>query len=196
MRSKPTFIIIFMTVLSLALSACASSTTVPTNTPTTPSNTPVAPTNTAALPSTGYGNGYGTAAPAATATETPTANQQVQTTMPTQAPTSTSENAMVTPSNSQVNKVQVTETEFKIDMPKSLPAGQTEFEIKNQGTVQHSFEIENEAQGFQAELEHNLNPGETATLTVNLQPGTYHVYCPVDGHEDLGMSLDITVTGG
>jgi len=111
---------------------------------------------------------------------------------PTEAPTATSESAMATPTEQPANTVQVVESEFKIDMPTSIPAGPTIFKITNQGTVQHNFEIE--GQGIKKELEGNLNPGESTKLQVNLQPGTYHIYCPVDNHENLGMSLQLTVT--
>jgi uncharacterized cupredoxin-like copper-binding protein len=31
-------------------------------------------------------------------------------------------------------------------------------------------------------------------MTLDLQPGTYEVYCPVGNHEDMGMRLELTVT--
>ena len=173
---------------ALVLTACASSSAMTTNTAEAPTTAPL-------LPYTGNQ----TSTPLATATtfqttQAPTATEGMNTNtpVPTKAPTATSENAMVTPTEQVANMVQVVETEFKIDMPTSIPAGPTIFEIANQGTVQHSFEIE--GQGIKNELEGNLNPGESAKLQVNLQPGTYHIYCPVDSHEDLGMSLQLTVT--
>jgi plastocyanin len=90
------------------------------------------------------------------------------------------------------NTVQVSLTEFEIDMPDSVPAGPTTFEITNNGTVEHNFEVE--GQDVEEELETNLQPGETGTLEVDLQPGTYEIYCPVDDHEGQGMSLTLTVT--
>ena len=35
--------------------------------------------------------------------------------------------------------------------------------------------------------------GKTATLTVNLQPGTYQVVCSIPGHVQLGMIIQLTV---
>jgi len=90
------------------------------------------------------------------------------------------------------NTVQVSLTEFEIDMPDSIPAGPTTFEVTNNGTVEHNFEVE--GQGVEEELETNLQPGETGTLEVDLQPGTYEIYCPVADHEGQGMSLTLTVT--
>jgi uncharacterized cupredoxin-like copper-binding protein/streptogramin lyase len=121
-----------------------------------------------------------------------------------------SESAMVTPEATEMateeatgegatpmagamgESVAVSLTEFAIDMPNELPAGPTTFEISNDGTVEHSFEIE--GQGIEEELEPHLRPGASDTLTVDLAPGTYEVYCPVDEHADHGMRLDLTVT--
>jgi hypothetical protein len=90
------------------------------------------------------------------------------------------------------NTVQVSLTEFEIDMPDSIPAGPTTFEITNNGTVEHNFEVE--GQDVEEELETNLQPGETGTLELDLAPGTYEIYCPVADHEGQGMSLSLTVT--
>jgi uncharacterized cupredoxin-like copper-binding protein len=38
-----------------------------------------------------------------------------------------------------------------------------------------------------------LQPGQSANLAVNLQKGTYQVYCPVGAHKGLGMATTITV---
>lgn len=40
-----------------------------------------------------------------------------------------------------------------------------------------------------------LDPGATGSLTLNLQPGSYILYCNVPGHYILGMWTMITVTG-
>ena len=90
--------------------------------------------------------------------------------------------------------VAVSLMEFAIDMPSELPAGPTTFEITNNGTIEHNFEVE--GQGIEEELPENLAPGTSGTLTVDLAPGTYEVYCPVGNHEDQGMRLEVTVTEG
>ncbi len=88
-------------------------------------------------------------------------------------------------------QVPVSLAEFAISMPATLPAGPVTFAVTNDGTMTHSFEIE--GQGLEEELEVELAPGETGMLTVDLAPGTYEVYCPVDGHRQQGMSLEVTV---
>jgi len=39
-----------------------------------------------------------------------------------------------------------------------------------------------------------VDPGGTSTVTVDLKPGRYTFYCPVDGHEDAGMKGTLTVS--
>ena len=77
----------------------------------------------------------------------------------------------------------VEETEFKFT-PKDLTAkpGKVTFEIKNAGTVEHNFIIK----GTTVNLE-SIQAGQTATVTVDLAPGTYRVLCTVPGHEEAGM---------
>ena len=88
--------------------------------------------------------------------------------------------------------VEVTLTDFRIDMPATLPAGPTTFQITNAGKSEHNFEVE--GQGIETELAQNLQPGESGTLEVDLRPGTYHVYCPVANHEERGMEMELMVT--
>ncbi len=87
--------------------------------------------------------------------------------------------------------VNVTLTEFRIEMPSSVPAGPVSFVVTNQGAVEHNFEVEGE--GLEEEFDENLKPGETKTLTLDLAPGTYEVYCPVGNHEDQGMMTELAV---
>ncbi|MFC9278643.1 hypothetical protein [Streptomyces collinus] len=39
----------------------------------------------------------------------------------------------------------------------------------------------------------DLRKGQKAALTVTLKKGTYDLYCPVDGHRQLGMEQHIHV---
>lgn len=77
---------------------------------------------------------------------------------------------------------------------RSVPAGEVSFQAVNSGTVEHALEVE--GQGIEEETRH-LQPGGTGSLTVNLQPGTYEVYCPVvaDGvsHREQGMTTTLVV---
>ena len=67
------------------------------------------------------------------------------------------------------------------------------FEATNDGGVDHALEIE--GQGVEEETE-TVGPGESATLTVDLEAGTYEMYCPIGNHRDLGMTGEVTVSSG
>lgn len=87
--------------------------------------------------------------------------------------------------------VDVRLTEFSIAMPASINAGSTTFKVTNAGSAVHNFVIS--GNGVDRKFDANLNPGETKTLQLDLQPGTYTVYCPVDSHKDKGMKADLVV---
>ncbi|HEX6086395.1 MAG TPA: cupredoxin domain-containing protein [Thermoanaerobaculia bacterium] len=80
--------------------------------------------------------------------------------------------------------------EYAIHMPDTLPAGRIAFNIENGGKETHAFEIE--GNGIEQKT-NELTRGNTASLEVDLKPGTYTIYCPVDGHADKGMKKTVTV---
>lgn len=80
--------------------------------------------------------------------------------------------------------------EYEIHMPDSLPAGKVAFNIENGGKENHAFEIEGNGIEQKSEM---LSRGNSASLEVDLKPGTYTVYCPVPGHAGKGMRKTVTV---
>ena len=80
-----------------------------------------------------------------------------------------------------------------IEMPGSLPPGETTFSITNTGDSDHGFEIE--GNGIERQLESNLAPGESGELNVTLEPGSYTVYCPIGDHREEGMVTTLRVAG-
>ena len=88
-------------------------------------------------------------------------------------------------------QVAVDLTEYSINMPETLTAGRQQLQITNHGEQQHNFVIEGGS--VHQQLVGNLTKGGTATLDVDLAPGTYEVYCPVDEHKGKGMKRTITV---
>jgi uncharacterized cupredoxin-like copper-binding protein len=90
--------------------------------------------------------------------------------------------------NSVVN---VNETEYKLDMPATAPAGPVTFHVTNSGTIPHNFEVT--GGGIDQKLPADLNPGQSSDLKVTLAPGQYNAFCPVDGHKGLGMMVTLTV---
>lgn len=80
--------------------------------------------------------------------------------------------------------------EYQIHMPKQVSAGRLAFNVENGGKEDHAFEIEGNGVHQQTTV---LKRGDTTALEVNLKPGTYTVYCPVNGHKDKGMKTTLVV---
>lgn len=91
----------------------------------------------------------------------------------------------------RTDTVEVSLVEYEINMPTTLPAGHTIFRVTNDGTMEHNLEVE--GQGSEDVFPQNLQPGETQTMEVDLQEGSYVVYCPVGDHRSRGMEVDLTV---
>jgi plastocyanin len=79
----------------------------------------------------------------------------------------------------------LTPSTVTIDAP-----GTYTFEATNDGGVDHSLEIE--GNGVEEETE-TIGPGESASVTVDLETGTYEMYCPISNHRELGMAGEVTV---
>ncbi len=67
---------------------------------------------------------------------------------------------------------------FSLDRT-SADAGVITFVVKNADAMPHDFMIE--GNGI-SESTPRIAPGESASLTVDLKPGTYNYVCTVDGH--------------
>jgi plastocyanin len=98
------------------------------------------------------------------------------------------------PSESPLQTITITETDFALapDMVAVEEPGTYAFEVVNEGETHHALEVEGE--GIEEETE-TLAPGERATLTVELDAGTYELYCPVGDHADRGMTGKLEVAG-
>jgi hypothetical protein len=96
----------------------------------------------------------------------------------------------------QANTVQVNLSEWKVSLtPSAVPPGPVVFLVTNSGTIPHAFEIE--GQGVEKSTS-QITPGASATLSLDLQAGTYEAYCPVGkgSHKMLGMMSHLSVAGG
>ncbi|HEX6069044.1 MAG TPA: cupredoxin domain-containing protein [Longimicrobiaceae bacterium] len=76
----------------------------------------------------------------------------------------------------------------------AVPAGEVTFQAMNTGGESHTLAID--GGGVDARTP-PIGPGETATLTVALEPGTYRLFCP-DGeggatHASRGLSAPLVV---
>ena len=109
----------------------------------------------------------------------------------------TATEATTTPSTTTVttkvlSDVTATETEFKIALPSTtIGAGSYRFDVKNDGKIDHDFVIKGNGVD---EKTPTIGAGESATLDVDLKPGTYDVYCSIPGHKQAGMDLKLTVS--
>ena len=66
-------------------------------------------------------------------------------------------------------------------------AGCVEITYENEGSIAHTLLIK-KVSGFK------LAVGDTDTGTVELDPGSYTLFCDVAGHESAGMTADLTVS--
>ena len=87
----------------------------------------------------------------------------------------------------------ISETDFALS-PSTVTIdapGTYTFEATNDGGTDHALEIE--GNGVEEETD-TIGPGESASVTVDLESGTYEMYCPIDGHRAQGMEGEVTVS--
>ncbi len=91
--------------------------------------------------------------------------------------------------------VTAAETEYQIVLSQtSFTPGTYTFVVTNHGLLTHSLEINGPGVNGQ-QLPHVLGPGQSASMTVTLRPGSYDVFCQADHHRARGMNVVIQVTG-
>ena len=91
--------------------------------------------------------------------------------------------------------VVATESEYRIQLSAThLQAGATTFVALNKGHVAHSLEIDGPGVSDKR-ITGTIAPGSSKRITVTLRKGSYEIYCPVDGHKQLGMEVHVSVGG-
>lgn len=93
------------------------------------------------------------------------------------------------PADTSGHVVDVHLTEYTIAMPPVIAAGNVTLRVSNNGSTSHGLEIE----GNGVDQDVRMNAGEVKMLAIELKPGTYQVYCPVDDHKGKGMQMTLTV---
>lgn len=97
--------------------------------------------------------------------------------------------------DSVLKTIRIEETEFRLE-PVEITLdkpGTYVFEAVNSGDTVHALEVEGE--GIEEKTQ-EIQPGQSATLKVELAAGTYELYCPVGGHKEEGMEGTLTVKEG
>lgn len=107
--------------------------------------------------------------------------------------------------------VSATEKDFAIDLAStSAPAGSVTFNISNEGPSTHEFVViktddapdalptkngvVDEDKVKPVDEQEDIAPGTTATLTTNLDAGSYVIICNLPGHYEAGMHTAFTVS--
>ncbi len=132
-------------------------------------------------------DGAADAAPSSSAPSSSAASSSAEASTPASpAPASSA------PAEAESETVAVTEGEMFIELSEdSLSAGTYTFEVTNEGRMPHDFVVEQG--GSDVAGTEVLQPGESATLEVELAPGDYVFYCSVGAHRAAGMELPVTV---
>jgi plastocyanin len=112
----------------------------------------------------------------------------------TSADTSTASDTSTTSdtsSSSGTAAVSISETEFALDpADPTAEAGEVTIEAVNDGSTVHNLEIE--GNGVE-EVTDDLEPGSSGEVTVDLDAGTYEIYCAIGDHRAQGMEGELTV---
>ena len=113
------------------------------------------------------------------------ATVSVATTVLTAAPASAS---------GSTTTVKAVETDFHIALSKSsFKAGKYVFDAVNKGQTTHALMIT--GPGIKMAMTKDIQPGQSAKLTVTFKKGAYDIFCPIPGHKMLGMNVNISVGG-
>jgi plastocyanin len=85
-----------------------------------------------------------------------------------------------------------TEADFSIDLgTKTLKAGPYLVKVDNTGNATHDLVVEQN--GAKIAGTSSIAPGQSASLSVTLKPGSYVFYCSIGNHRSMGMETTVTV---
>jgi uncharacterized cupredoxin-like copper-binding protein len=134
------------------------------------------------------------AACSSSATPTPTAAAAGPTNTPNFEKTGggmVSSQALATPAECAQEgiKIEIPDFSFKVTQT-TLKAGKTRFIISNTGQSPHQLEIKGPGVDEKSKM---VLIGKCDAWDVDLQPGTYEVWCTVDAHKDRGEDVKFTV---
>jgi plastocyanin len=88
----------------------------------------------------------------------------------------------------------VSVADFMIEPPElRVQGGAVSIAVTNDGRTPHNFTVRNAA-GDVLMATSDLSAGASETVSAELDPGEYTIFCSLAGHESLGMSGSLTVT--
>jgi len=125
-------------------------------------------------------------------------NDNSSTTTPTAA-TPTTDTTSTTPDDKGggATKLQIAADKSALKFDKTelkAKAGKVTIAMDNPSAIPHSVGIDgNGVDKDGTGGKQGVGQGEVSTVSVDLKPGTYTFYCPVDGHEQAGMKGTLTV---
>jgi uncharacterized cupredoxin-like copper-binding protein len=91
--------------------------------------------------------------------------------------------------------ITVSEFEFGFTLSQTtVPCGTVTFVMTNSGTVTHNFILSGTVPAS-AGVGPTLNPGQSASMTASVVPGSLDYLCSIPGHAESGMKGTLTVTG-
>lgn len=93
-------------------------------------------------------------------------------------------------------RLQVQESEWDLTLSRAVvEPGQVIVEAVNNGEDPHDLKLVREGSGEEPLDLGGLTPGEIRAATFGLAAGSWKLYCSLPGHEALGMSATLAVTG-
>ena len=99
-----------------------------------------------------------------------------------------------TPDAPPATELTVSVADFMIDPAEIESPGPTfTISVTNDGPTPHNLTVRDSA-GEILVGTRDLSVGESETITAELEPGSYTIFCALPGHESLGMSGTLTVT--
>jgi plastocyanin len=96
-----------------------------------------------------------------------------------------------------IQTIRISENEYSLNPSAvTLPKpGTYEFDVTNDGSITHGFNVEESGGGDEAETG-DIDPGAHKSVKFTFSAGgSYEMYCPVDGHKAQGMAGAIMVGG-
>ncbi len=110
-----------------------------------------------------------------------------------QTTTESSASSSASGGESQTQALTATEENFSISLDQeNLTAGTYEITVVNNGSATHDLAVEED--GTTEATSDSIAPGESTTLTVDLDAGEYVFYCSIGNHRAMGMEITVQVT--